>query len=115
MYIGDLHPVYNCMFVNTLVICTYCHCLSLALKPADLSKVLGNVFEQAKQLKKATESTCASFFHVPNITVSYERFSSFISLSITYSLAASWDLNCSLLVTSHLLFRVTVLVEFTTH
>ena len=79
MYIGDLHVVYNCMFVNIPVICTYCHCLSLALKPADLSKVLGNVFEQAKQLKKATESTCASFSHVPNVTVSYKRFCSFIS------------------------------------
>ena len=45
--------------------------LSLALKPADLSKVLGNVFEQAQQLKKATESACASFSCAPNVTVSY--------------------------------------------
>ena len=109
MYIGDLHVVYNCMFVNIPVIWTYCHCLSLALKPADLSKVLGNVFEQAKQLKKATESTCGSFFRVPNVTVSYGWF------VVTYSLPASWDLNCLLLVTSHLLYRVTVLMEFTTH
>ena len=50
--------------------CNYCHYLSLALKPADLYKVLVNVFEQAQQLKKATESACASFSRAPNVTVS---------------------------------------------
>ena len=52
---------YNCML----------QLLSLALKPADLSKVLGNVFEQAQQLKKATKSSCASIYQAPNVTVSY--------------------------------------------
>ena len=42
----------------------------LAMKPADLSKVLGSVFEQARQLKKATEAS-NEFIRVPNVTVSY--------------------------------------------
>ena len=45
--------------------------LSLALKPADLSKVLETVFEQARQLREATESARASFSRAPNVTVSY--------------------------------------------
>ena len=45
--------------------------LLLALKPADLSKVLETVFEQARQLRKATESARARFSRAPNVTVSY--------------------------------------------
>ena len=39
------------------------------MKPADLSKELGSLFEQAQQLKKATEAS-TKFFRAPNITVS---------------------------------------------
>ena len=42
----------------------------LAMKPADLSKVLGSVFKQAQQLKKATEAS-TEFIRAPNVTVSY--------------------------------------------
>ena len=55
------------MFINIFATIA----LIIALKPADLSKVLGTVFEQAQQLKKATESACSSFSRAPNVTVSY--------------------------------------------
>ena len=47
-----------------------CYYFQLAMKPADLSEVLGSVFEQALQLKKATEAS-TGFIRAPNVTVSY--------------------------------------------
>ena len=40
------------------------------MKPADLSKELESVFEQARQLQKANEEASASFLRVPYVTVS---------------------------------------------
>lgn len=40
------------------------------MKPADLSKELESVFEQAWQLQKANEEASASFLRVPYVTVS---------------------------------------------
>ena len=54
---------------NTSIIAVFYY-LQLAMKPADLSKVLGSVFKQARQLKKATEAS-NEFVRAPNVTVSY--------------------------------------------
>jgi len=44
--------------------------LSIAMTPDNISKELKRVFEQAQQLKKATERTSTSFSRVPSVTVS---------------------------------------------
>ena len=63
---------HTCMFKDqectSIFYC--CYYFQLAMKPADLSKVLGTVFEQAQQLKKATEAS-TEFIRAPNVTVSY--------------------------------------------
>ena len=51
--------------------CACHHYLSIAMKPDNISKELRHVFEQAQQLKKATERTSTSSFRVPSVTVSY--------------------------------------------
>ena len=51
--------------------CACYHHVSIAMKPDDISKELRHVFEQAQQLKKATERTSTSSFRIPSVTVSY--------------------------------------------
>ena len=70
------------------------------MKPADLSKVLGTVFEQAQQLKKVTESAAASFSRAPNVTVRYLNAcgvycQSLNQLSFTYVQVFLDELNAS--------------------